>query len=272
MKLTFSTIGCPDWTLDEMIAQGAAYGFQGVELGTRDDGRHFPPDTSLETARETGKRFRDSGLPVLTISGNSRFAFEEEEAIQKNENLLAKLIDLAEAFKAPYVRVFTGIMPKGANRGEMIETVSTAFRPLAQKALDQGVVLALETHDDWCSAGQVMPIVERVDSKAFQVLYDVQNSIESGIESWENTYAGLKDHIAYLHIKDAYRNYAGKWIHTPLGAGDFPLETLLSRLKADGYDGTFSFEWEKMWCPDLEPPERVFPQFVHKIKTVWKSA
>jgi len=271
MKLAFSTIGCPEWSLDEMITKGAAYGFGGVELRTHKDGNHFPPEASLETARETGERFRDGGLPVLTILGYSRFAFEDEATVRENAKLLAKLIDLAEAFEVPYVRVMAGIIPKGADRNVMIETVSSAFRPLAQKALDQGVTLVMETHDDWCSAGQVLPVVERVDSPAFRLIYDIFNAIESGIEPWEETYAKIKDHIAYCHIKDGYINLHGNPVRSPLGAGDFPLHEFFSRLKADGYDGFLSFEWEKKWAPELEPPERVFPQAVHKIQHVWDS-
>ncbi len=32
MKLAFSTLGCPDWTLEQCVAAAGAYGYAGIEL------------------------------------------------------------------------------------------------------------------------------------------------------------------------------------------------------------------------------------------------
>jgi len=32
MKLGVSTLGCPDWTLDEILTRLPGYGYEGVEL------------------------------------------------------------------------------------------------------------------------------------------------------------------------------------------------------------------------------------------------
>ena len=35
----------------------------------------------------------------------------------------------------------------------------------------------------------------------------------------------------------------------------------VSLLKAGGYDGYYSFEWEKWWHPELAEPEVAFPAY-----------
>ena len=41
-----------------------------------------------------------------------------------------------------------------------------------------------------------------------------------------------------------------------------PLKAVISRLQQDGYEGFYSFEWEKRWHPELPEPERALPRYV----------
>ena len=95
--------------------------------------------------------------------------------------------------------------------------------------------------------------------------------MHSGIETWDVTYKKVRKHICYCHVKDGYGLPGGKHSYTMIGAGDLPMQKIVQRFKKDGYDGYFSFEWEKKWIPELEPPERVFPHYPHKMKALWKG-
>ncbi len=60
--------------------------------------------------------------------------------------------------------------------------------------------------------------------------------------SWE-FYAHVKEHIAYVHIKDGYRDYsAGKDVFIWPGDGEGDVKLILSDLLASGYDGGISIE------------------------------
>jgi len=37
MKLSFTTLGCPDWSLEQIAKNARAFGFDGVELRTHAD-------------------------------------------------------------------------------------------------------------------------------------------------------------------------------------------------------------------------------------------
>jgi sugar phosphate isomerase/epimerase len=272
MKLSFTTLGCPDWSLQQIAANAQACGYDGVELRTHTDNNHFSPDATAEEAQRTAQMFREHGVPVVSVMGYCRFAHLDDAEVAKNQELMRKLIGVARAMKAPYIRTFAGQIPKGATLDAMIVKAGDALRPLAKEAAAAGVKIGLETHDDWCGSGPVLNLIQRIDcANGFGVIYDIFNSFHSGIEPWDVTYKNLKPHILYCHLKDAWQGADGKHHYVPVGAGDLPAAEILRRFKQDGYDSYFSFEWEKKWHPEIENPERVFPHFVHKVKALWNA-
>src|SRR3954469_13410699 len=104
MKLSFSTLGCPDWSLEQIADQARALGYDGVELRTHADGNHLSPDASPEELARVAKLFRDRGVPVMSIKGYSRFAFTDPAEVQRNQALLRKLVGVAVALGARFVR------------------------------------------------------------------------------------------------------------------------------------------------------------------------
>lgn len=59
--------------------------------------------------------------------------------------------------------------------------------------------------------------------------------------SWD-FYSTVKEHIAYIHIKDGYVNEEGKTIFTFPGEGSGDVPEILADLVASGYDGGISIE------------------------------
>jgi len=272
MKLSFTTLGCPDWDLATIAKNAKAFGYQGVELRTSPDGNHCSPDAPDAELARAAAVFADAGIPVFSIMGYCRFAFTDAAEVAANQALMRKLFRVAAAFKAPYIRTFAGQIPKGADKDAMTATVATALTPLAREAADRGVTIGLETHDDWCEGRRVRAVVDRVNSKGFGIVYDIHNAFHSGLEPWETTYDAVKGHIAYCHLKDGYRTADGALHYCLVGAGELPIADLLARFRRDGYDGWFSFEWEKKWHAELEAPERAFPHFPVKVAALWRAA
>ena len=56
------------------------------------------------------------------------------------------------------------------------------------------------------------------------------------------------------------------------GGGEFPAEECVSLLLTGGYDGWFSYEWEKAWHPRIEDPEIALPLFPAKIRRLVELA
>lgn len=272
MKLSFSTLGCPAWSLEQIARNAKELGYDGVELRTHSDGNHFSPDASAAQARETAQLFRDHGVPIFSVMGYCRFAFTDPAEVAKNQELGRKLIGIAEAMGAKYIRAFCGAVPKDSNVEAMTKVIADAVKPLAQEAAKRNLTIAFEIHDDWCAGKNLMGILNRVDSKGLGIVYDVFNGLHSKMEPWETTYAGIKHHICYCHVKDAYTTTGDKHQYVLVGAGETPWPKVFSRLKADGFDSYLSFEWEKKWIPELDDPEKAFPHYPKKVRAMWQEA
>lgn len=272
MKTSFSTLGCPDWSLKQIAENAKVLGFDGVELRTHSDGNHFSPDASLASAKETAQMFRDHGAPVFSVMGYSRFAFTDKAEVAQNQELGRKLIAIADAMGARYIRSFCGQVPKDSTVEAMTQVISDALKPLAREAAAKNITIAMEIHDDWCVGARLMNIIRNVDSPGIGIVYDIFNGLHAHAEPWEKTYEAIRNHISYCHIKDAYFTTGDKHVYVPVGAGETPYPAIFKKLKAGGFDGFMSFEWEKKWIPELDAPEKAFPPYPRKVRMLWKDA
>lgn len=272
MKIAFSTLGCPGWSLEQIATAAQANGFDAVELRIHDDGEHLKPEAATKDLEKAKALFEAKGISIFSLSGYSKFVFEDHKEIEANQKLLTRLLDVAEILGAKYVRSFAGEIPAGMELPKAAERVAEALKPLAEIAAKKKLKIALETHDHWTSGAKLMEIIERVENPdGLGVLYDAFNAYHTGTESWAVTLQKLRRHIAYCHVKDAYQTKDGQWVYVMLGAGDLPWTKILQRLKREGFDGTLSFEWEKKWKPELEDLNRVLPQCANKLRKLWTS-
>jgi sugar phosphate isomerase/epimerase len=67
-------------------------------------------------------------------------------------------------------------------------------------------------------------------------------------------YEKLKTYIYHTHIKDL-KIIDGKERYVLLGKGETPIFEAIDILAKNNYKGYYSFEWEKMWHPEIEEPE-----------------
>lgn len=269
MKLSFSTLGCPDWTLEHIAGRAKSCGFDGVELRVADDGLHLKPAVSDDEVKRVRDLFAQANVPIFALCAYASFSSPDPAALRGNCELARRLIALAGALGAGTVRCYGGKFD-GEDRSAVAARAAEALRAVAAEAAERGVVIALETHSAWARGTDLMQIVGPVDSPGLGVLFDLNNTFaETG--EWRQTYAAIRPKIAHCHVKDDYLDADGRRHHVMIGAGDLPLGEMLCQLKHDGYSGYLSFEWEKRWGPDLAPPEEVFPQYVHKIRKLWDA-
>jgi len=55
------------------------------------------------------------------------------------------------------------------------------------------------------------------------------------------------------------------------GLGEVPVKKQVQLLAARGYTGSFSFEWEKVWHPDLEEPEVAIADYAKVVSGYLKE-
>ena len=74
MKISFSTLGCPEWDLDTICRRGREYGYEGVDFrGLQEtmDVTLLPAFTS--GVAQTRRQLADAGMEVSGISSSARF-------------------------------------------------------------------------------------------------------------------------------------------------------------------------------------------------------
>jgi fatty-acyl-CoA synthase len=87
-------------------------------------------------------------------------------------------------------------------------------------------------------------------------------------ETAEQTLGLIGDRLLHVHIKDGLRPADGgpNWDLTLLGEGDVPMQDILAKLRAAGYDGWIAVEWEKKWHPEIAEPEVALPQHAELLR------
>ena len=267
MKISFATLGCPNWTLRKIVENAFQMGFDGIEFrGVRDemDISRLPEFT--RDIEETKKLLSNYKIAVSGIAISARFAFINPEEKKKHFAETRRNLKIAAQLAAPIVRVFGGRIPKGYTVEEMVPVLVKNLREMADEAEEYGVKLALETHDDWIDSAVVSRVMKEVNHPYVGILWDMHHPFRFNHEDPEETYTNLSPYIVGVHVKDSILDENGQTKLVLPGEGDVPLKKMLKMLINDDYNGYVTFEWEKRWHPYLPEPEIAFPRFVEKMR------
>ncbi len=116
------------------------------------------------------------------------------------------------------------------------------MKTLAKIAEDGGIILAHENCSGWggLCADNSNILLGEVNSPALKVVYDTGNPVSYKQDAWEY-YQTVRDHIVYVHIKDA-NLVDGEAVYCYCGEGQGFVKETVADLLSTGYDGGFSIE------------------------------
>ncbi len=262
MKLGYSTLGCPGWTLERAVDAAREYGYQGIELRLLDD-EVISPEL-LAANRDRIRRAFGGGVDLAALGSSVRLSDPLPDAKAAQESDCLALIQEAKALGAPIIRVFGGKRPDGVTVEEGIKAVALSLNRLAPAAEDAGVKLVLETHDDFASARIVADVLARVDSPFVGALWDTHHPYRMG-QSAQEVWDLLSGRLLHTHVKDARRHGDG-WDLVLLGEGEVPVKEAVRMLVRHDWQGYLVVEWEKKWHMEIEEPEVALPQHIQLLK------
>jgi len=267
LPISFSTLGCPEWSWARIVAEADHLGYGGIEIRGIQDEMDLTRRPEFQGTRLAGtRRDLDALGLVITDLGASAHMHEKDpaaRALQLDEG--RRFIDLAAKLGVPYVRMFGDKVPAGHTRAEATKRVVDGFREMAAYAKGVGVVVIMETHGDFTSSADLETIVGSVDSDAFALLWDAHHTFVSSGEAPTFTWGRIGRFVRHVHLKDS-RPDGGERRYVLTGSGDVPVEEQVRVLAKGGYEGFYSFEWEKRWHPEIEAPEVAFPHFARTIR------
>lgn len=250
MRSCFSTLGCSERSLDEILATAQAFCVRDLEIrgiGGVMDNREIA-DFSAANIERTKERLAKAGIGVRVIGASASFHDPNEREASLAEATAA--VRVASALGAPYIRVFGNLL--GSDPQRATASAIEGLRRLSEIAAEAGVTALLETHGDFRDAPSLCPILEALgDCAGFGLIWDVMHTYFATGRDFLPLYRLLRPYIKHVHFKDC----TAERRQVIPGEGDIPLEEILAQLHTDGFNGCVSLEWERKWHPELPPIE-----------------
>lgn len=254
LPIGFSTLGCPAWEWGKILDFAQANGFSAVELRGLKGNMDLPslPEFAADRIEQSKKDVAAHGLLISCMSSSAEM--HHKDPVKRAQQLAdaRKFIDLASTLGVPNVRVF-GNKIEGP-QDEVTTWVADGLRQLGDYAGPKNVTVIIESHGDFTTSPILKAVLEKANHPHVALLWDANHTFVDGKEDPAVTVEQLGKYIRHTHLKDSVmRGNESHYVLT--GTGEVPVKKQVQLLAATGYKGSFSFEWEKVWHPDLEEPE-----------------
>ena len=264
MKISFSTIACPDYSWVDIYSMAKDLGFDGIEIrGMGDDFAAYKAMPFTEANRpKTMAKLKALNIEIPCLSSGCCLKFKEKEAETIAE--LTEYCKLAQQINAPYIRVLADL--EASPNGEVDDAyVAEQLKKLAPIAAQYDVTLLVETNGVYSDTRRLRALLDSVNSHKIAALWDMHHPYRFAGESPEQTVANLGELIKYVHIKDSVMEN-GKVVYKMMGEGDLPIQKMIEALQSIQYTGYVSLEWVKLWMPNLLDAGVVFPQYAEFMR------
>ena len=267
MKLSFSTLGCHDYTLDQIISCGKKFGFDGVELRHVENNVKLweTPDFCSPASLAAAKRkLSGAGLPVCVVGASGSFAQAGLEHRKEQIELFKRWAEVAQGLDCPYIRVFGGPVPEGQSMEETLKWDAEGYNEAFPLIAKYGVTMLFETHDSFAASKGLVPLLKMLEG-SFGVVWDILHPLRFG-EPIEETCRNLGPWLKHIHIKDSKVFSETEFDFMLPGEGVLPIPRIMELLKSGAYDGYYSFEWERGWHPEIASCELAFPAYIRYMR------
>ena len=277
MKIAGHTMGTPEYTVAEAIDLFARLGMEGIEAIVHDEYRSaIGIDISATGLREQREHAESHGLQFAAITPYATDLNSDNPQVTATQReVLLRAIDIAHALGARCVRTYAGRETGGPGRADRFRRLVEAVRGPAEAAAQAGVRLGFENHFNTLadSAKATLEAIRAVNHPAMGIVYDQANLTMLGAEEYQEAIRLQAPYLIHVHVKDlrfkdslpttisgaveALPPDAKPTVSLPVGEGVLPWGDILAELKAFGYDGWLSIEYERRWYPELLPPAEI---------------
>jgi sugar phosphate isomerase/epimerase len=268
LLLSFSTLGCPKWSFSTILDFAKQNGYQGIELrgiAGQLDLTKCPEFSSPENIRSTRRKVEEKGLRFVDLGSSAEMHHADPAERKQNLDQAKQFIDLAGQLGCPYIRVFPNKLPKDETRSATIDLIIQGLLELGDYAKDKEVRVLMESHGDAVQTDELKRIMDSAGHSNVGMVWDVVNMWSVTKEPPAQVYNKLGKYIFHTHIKDL-RFENGKEQYVLLGRGEAPIFDAIESLIQGGYQGFYSFEWEKLWHPEIQEPEIALADFPKVMK------
>lgn len=186
--------------IDNQIKAMLRNGLQGLEIRSV-DGENVSGIT-IAKAKEVYQKINDAGLSVWSIGSPIGKIDIIKDSFSEHLDVLKRTIDIAREMKCGNIRMFSFYLPKDQEPGSFKNEVMDRLHQMAEMTAGSGVQLCHENEkgiygDNAVRCCEILSEVPEIAG-----VFDPANFVQCGqdtLEAWKL----LKNHIKYLHIKDA---------------------------------------------------------------------
>jgi len=264
MKISFSTLACPEYSWSDIYSMAKDIGFNGIEirgLGNDIFAVNAQPFSDNKIT-ETIKTLQRLNLEIPCLSSGCGLKYIEKT--EENLNEIAQYIELAQKLNTPYIRILADREPMPIDEVDD-DAVCEVLKKAAQLAEGTNVTLLVETNGVYSDTKRLKKLIDKVNNSHVAVLWDVHHPYRYANEAPDEPIKNLGSLIKYVHVKDSVM-IDGNAAYRLMGEGDLPIDEMLTALRDFGYDGYISLEWVKRWAKHLSDAGIVFPHFAHYMK------
>ncbi len=192
-----------------------------------------------EKVTEIKSRLDENGIRLSAL-GSPLGKIGITDAFEPHFEAFKKAVDIAHRMDTKNIRMFSFYLPGGADPEAYREAVFDRIGQFVDYADRNDAVLLHENEKGIYGerAAECKKLLDAFGGKSFKAVFDFANFVQAKQDTME-AYELLKDHIAYVHVKDAVWDSGAV---VPAGMGDGQVAEILKKMLSDGYRGFLSLE------------------------------
>lgn len=265
MHHTFTTLGCPEMSLDEAIALSARHGLHLMELRTLNNTTDLPAWFQEHYGTPAGLAAHLEHRRMKVCSMDTSFKLIGSDAMDRAQ--LINFVRWADEANVPWLRVLDG--GQHGNTEEIAEAAETLEWWRVERLKNSWATdLMVETHDSMLTSDKLRALIAK--SPRINLLWDTHNTWKKGGEELQATWKVIRNHTIHLHVKDSVSkptpNGSQPYTYVMPGDGEFPMPDLRDALVKDKYNGVMSLEWDRVRHPYLPELDKAL---YHAKQTRW---
>ncbi|MBL4590758.1 MAG: sugar phosphate isomerase/epimerase [Phycisphaerales bacterium] len=256
MKIAFSNLACPNWSMSELAANASSLGALGVDLRSfaAGDGPALASNPMRMDPAELHRIFAQAGVVPMCLSTGVRFDkpifppvigrvfFNNvEEGVEETK----QFVEYAAKAGVPFVRVTGYQLPAGEPRMWGLRRIRERLALAAQTARNTNVRVVIENGGTYAHAEDLLELVESIGLPWLRISYNTLTAVQNGECPVEGIKL-LRDHLAIVKVGNTKGD-----AHTLLGEGEYPMQQAFAAMNEIGFDGWAVYKYPKLWCDEL---------------------
>jgi sugar phosphate isomerase/epimerase len=186
----------------------------------------------------------------------------QADAAKRAESLaqIKKWVDVTDLLGASHLRIFAGVLPKGANLKDAVDWVVESMKAVCDYSGKKGITLGVEDHEGVTqSADLCVEIMQRVNSPYAGINLDITNFISTPTQDAYAQIAACLPYATNIHIRDHFYDHSA-----------VDMDRVWQIFAQAGHQGFVSAEYEANY-PGSPAPEIGVPKLVNEIHTLCKK-